>query len=53
MTEQIEETEGWLEQLTFQLARATGPRKEELEHERTVAQAELTALATELDELMA
>ncbi|MBK7895213.1 MAG: ABC-F family ATP-binding cassette domain-containing protein [Anaerolineaceae bacterium] len=53
LTEQIEETEGWLEQLTFQLARAQGARKEALENERTIAQTELNALSTELDELMA
>ncbi|MCA9947881.1 MAG: hypothetical protein KC449_30575, partial [Anaerolineales bacterium] len=53
LTEQIEETEGWLEQLTFQLARAQGARKEELEQERTIAQTELDTLSAELDELMA
>ncbi|WP_420631526.1 ribosomal protection-like ABC-F family protein [Candidatus Leptofilum sp.] len=53
LTEQIEETEGWLAQLTFQLARAQGERKEELKRERTVAQTELDTLSTELDELMA
>ncbi|WP_420631528.1 hypothetical protein [Candidatus Leptofilum sp.] len=52
LTEQIEETEGWLAQLTFQLARAKGERKEELERETAVARTELNALSTELDELL-
>ncbi|MCA9957300.1 MAG: hypothetical protein KC434_21375, partial [Anaerolineales bacterium] len=52
LTEQIEATEGWLEQLTFQLARAQGARKEELEQERTIAQAELATLSAKLDDLL-
>lgn len=53
LTEQIEETEVWLEQLNFELARAEGERKEELEKETAVAQAELDTLSSALDELMA
>lgn len=53
LTEQIEETEVWLEQLKFELARAEGVRKEEVERELAVAQTELNSLSTALDELMA
>ena len=53
LTEQIEETEGWVEQLNFELARAKGERKEAVEKELAVAQTELHSLSTELDELMA
>ena len=52
LTEQIEETEVWLEQLIVELAQVEGERKEEVERETAVAQAELTSLSTELDELM-
>ncbi|MCA9947218.1 MAG: ABC-F family ATP-binding cassette domain-containing protein, partial [Anaerolineales bacterium] len=53
LTEQIEETEGWLAQLALELARAAGNRKEAVERELAVAQTELQTLSTELDELMA
>ena len=53
LTEQIEETEVWLEQLKFELARAEGEQKEEMEREFAVAQTELDSLSTELDELLA
>ncbi len=53
LTEQIEETEVWLEQLKFELARAEGEREEVVAQELAVAQAELDSLSTELDELMA
>jgi ATP-binding cassette subfamily F protein 3 len=38
LTEQIEETEVWLDQLKFDLARAEGEQKEAVERELTVAQ---------------
>lgn len=53
LTEQIEETEVWLEQLKVELARVAGVRKEEVERETAVAQNELNSLTTELDALLA
>ncbi|VAW31542.1 Bis-ABC ATPase YheS, partial [hydrothermal vent metagenome] len=51
LTEQIEETEVWLEQLQFELAGAEGERREEVVRETAVAQAELDYLSKELDKL--
>ena len=53
LTEQIEETEVWLEQLKFELSRAEGERKEDVQKELSVAQTELDSLSTDLDDLMA
>ena len=52
LTEQIEETEVWLERLNYELPHAEDSRKEEVERELSVAQSELDTLSTELDELM-
>lgn len=53
LTEQIEETEVWLEQLKLELAGAENERREVLAQELTVAQTELDSLTNQLDELMA
>ena len=53
LTEQIEETEVWLEQLKVELARVEGERKEEVKRETAVAQTELDSLTTKLDALLA
>ncbi|MCP4417167.1 MAG: ATP-binding cassette domain-containing protein [Chloroflexi bacterium] len=53
LTEQIEETEVWLEQLQIELVKADGERLEEVKRETAVAQTELNSLTSELDELMA
>jgi ATP-binding cassette, subfamily F, member 3 len=52
LTEQIEETEVWLEQLQVELVRAEGERREEVVRETAVAQTELNSLNAELDRLL-
>ena len=52
LTEQIEETEVWLEQLKFELSQAEGEKKEEVVRETAVAQAEYDSLSAKLDELL-
>ncbi|MCP4417392.1 MAG: hypothetical protein GY805_12275, partial [Chloroflexi bacterium] len=53
LTEQIEETVVWLEQLQIELVKTDGERLEEVKRETAVAQTELNSLTSELDELMA
>lgn len=57
LTDQIEETEAWLAQLIYDIQQATQSGDENrlqiLQNEKSVAEAELATLSTELDELMA
>ena len=52
LTDQIEETEVWLEQLQVELAGSDQERAEEIMEETAVAQTELDTLTNELDDLM-
>ena len=56
LTEQIDETEAWLAQLNFDLEQAQATENEmqikEVQNEKSVAEAELSKLSQELDDLM-